>query len=198
MSRHLFIAPSGSTSTRWAEAFPESVALGGADCLSALAPTDTVWLASTLPDWREVLRRAVTAPLQVPVVVLSLQPSQDEALQALELGAQGYCHALAAPGQLREVAVVVRHGGLWIGAELMGRVIGAMRRALPDQAPEAALERLSPREQEVARAVAAGHSNKEIARLLGITERTVKAHLGTTFEKLGVRDRLQLALRIGA
>ncbi|WP_341643525.1 helix-turn-helix domain-containing protein [Thauera sp. SDU_THAU2] len=41
-------------------------------------------------------------------------------------------------------------------------------------------------------------SNKEVARLLGITERTVKAHLGAIFEKLGVRDRLQLALRVGA
>jgi DNA-binding NarL/FixJ family response regulator len=57
-------------------------------------------------------------------------------------------------------------------------------------------EELSGREAEVAREVVAGRSNKEIARVLGITERTVKAHLGAIFAKLGVRDRLQLALRL--
>jgi DNA-binding NarL/FixJ family response regulator len=46
----------------------------------------------------------------------------------------------------------------------------------------------------VARAIAEGGSNKEIARRLGITERTVKLHVGAVLEKLGVRDRLQVAL----
>ena len=57
---------------------------------------------------------------------------------------------------------------------------------------------LSVREAQVARAVTAGRSNREVAALLFISERTVKAHLGTVFEKLGVRDRLQLVLRLAA
>jgi DNA-binding NarL/FixJ family response regulator len=56
------------------------------------------------------------------------------------------------------------------------------------------LSMLTGREQEVSRAVAKGSSNKEIARQLGITERTVKAHIGSVFQKLNVRDRLHLAL----
>ena len=55
---------------------------------------------------------------------------------------------------------------------------------------------VSAREAEVAQAVAAGKSNREVAEQLFISERTVKAHLGAVFEKLGVRDRLQLALRL--
>ena len=55
---------------------------------------------------------------------------------------------------------------------------------------------LSDRETQVARLVSAGASNKEIAENLLITERTVKAHLSAVFEKLGVRDRLQLSLRV--
>jgi DNA-binding NarL/FixJ family response regulator len=55
---------------------------------------------------------------------------------------------------------------------------------------------LSEREAQVARLVAAGFSNREIADRLAITERTVKAHLTAIFEKLGLRDRLQLSLRI--
>ncbi len=57
-------------------------------------------------------------------------------------------------------------------------------------------ERLTVREKEIARLLARGGSNKEIARKLEITERTVKAHVSSILEKLGVRDRLQVALRI--
>ena len=56
---------------------------------------------------------------------------------------------------------------------------------------------LSRREMQVALRVAEGKSNKEVARLLLISERTIKAHLSSIFEKLGVRDRLQLALLVG-
>ena len=58
--------------------------------------------------------------------------------------------------------------------------------------------RLTAREVEVARAVAQGRSNKEVADLMFISERTVKAHLGSIFDKLGVRDRLQLVLHMAA
>lgn len=196
MSRHYFIAPIGTAPARWHAAFPDAEVLTGADAGTAYDAADTVWLSATLEDWPARLRSLLAAGVRA-VVVLSWQPQQHEALQALDGGARGYCHALAAPEQLREVAVVVHHGGLWIGADLMSRVIAAVSRVLPASAPASTLDTLSPREQEVARAVAQGHSNKEIARQLGITERTVKAHLGTVFEKLGVRDRLQLALRVG-
>ena len=57
---------------------------------------------------------------------------------------------------------------------------------------------LTPREREIALLVGAGVSNKAIAQRLDITERTVKAHLGAVFNKLGVTGRLQLALRVTA
>ena len=53
---------------------------------------------------------------------------------------------------------------------------------------------LSPREEEVLRLLATGLANKQIARRLGITERTVKAHLTSVFQQLGVTDRTQAAL----
>jgi DNA-binding NarL/FixJ family response regulator len=63
----------------------------------------------------------------------------------------------------------------------------------PDQRP-AGLSELSGREAEVTGLVADGLANKEIAGLLGITEGTVKAHLGAAFSKLGVRNRTQAAV----
>jgi two-component system, NarL family, nitrate/nitrite response regulator NarL len=58
------------------------------------------------------------------------------------------------------------------------------------------LKLLTKREKEVAIEAAKGLSNKEIARILKITERTVKAHLSSTFERLGAKDRLHLALML--
>ena len=56
------------------------------------------------------------------------------------------------------------------------------------------IQSLTAREQQVARAVAGGASNKEVARTLNITERTIKAHVSAIFLKLGARDRLHLSL----
>ena len=62
--------------------------------------------------------------------------------------------------------------------------------------PEDWSAKLTRREQTVASAIASGASNKEIARRLKITERTVKAHVSAVLDKLQVRDRLQISLRI--
>jgi len=93
------------------------------------------------------------------------------------------------------VARVVEHGGLWVGPRLMRRLMQGLA-ARGKAAAEPALDMLSQRERQVAVAVAQGSTNKEIARVMGITERTVKAHLSTAFEKLGVRDRMQLSLLV--
>jgi DNA-binding NarL/FixJ family response regulator len=141
------------------------------------------------------LRKALTGR---SLIVLADEPSEDEAMDALSAGAAGYCNGHAAPQVLLQVAAVVENGGVWIGQSLMQRFLAASARLLPEPAAEKNSWRtsLTPREQEVAAALAKGASNKEIARQLDITERTVKAHVGATFEKLGARDRLQLSLII--
>ncbi|HKJ94564.1 MAG TPA: helix-turn-helix transcriptional regulator, partial [Gammaproteobacteria bacterium] len=64
--------------------------------------------------------------------------------------------------------------------------------------PRSVFERLSPREHEIVAYLASGESNKGIAAKLGITERTVKAHLSSIFQKTGLKDRLHLALAANA
>lgn len=139
------------------------------------------------------------------VVLLSSVPQETEGLAALDARVRAYTHAHAVPRMLQEVALVVEHGGLWVGPELMQRLVGATHRALVHKSNASAQsgmpkvwELLSAREAEVAHAVAQGQSNKEIAARMFISERTVKAHLGAVFDKLGVRDRLQLVVRLAA
>ncbi|MBT0962440.1 response regulator transcription factor [Denitromonas iodatirespirans] len=194
MTQHLFIASNGQLNPRWRTAFPDATvrtALGG-------ERPDVLWWAQQPLDARAVAD-AIAAWPGTPVVVLSPTPRQEDAMLAIALGARGYCHSHATPAMLQQVAVAVTHGGLWLGPELMSRVMGAASARLSGEAPADTVDgfdRLTPRERDVALEVARGATNKEVARRLDISERTVKAHLGAAFEKLGVRDRLQLVLTL--
>ena len=158
-----------------------------------------------------VLERTRDLHPDTPIIVMSPIPHDTEGLRAINQGARGYCHLYANPALLQEVARAVQAGSLWVGPELVDRLVAAARSLLdkvetarqpasnatsdsPSEANRPDLSMLSPREREVADQVALGKTNKEIARTLDITERTVKAHLGAVFEKLAVRDRLQLVL----
>ena len=187
---------------RWLAAFPAGHWGDWAKIRSAPQAGDVVWLSVGYPLWLDVLTQLLQSRPGVLVVVLSAAPDQTEGLRAINQGARGYCHLYAAPELLQDVASVVAQGGLWVGPELVERIVAATRSLLErspaaaEQLPSADLSVLSARELEVAQAVAAGKSNREVAAQLFISERTVKAHLGSVFEKLGVRDRLQLALHL--
>jgi len=202
---HFFLASSERPDTalppeRWMVAFPEGQ-WGFWPALSRqVRPADVVWVSVRTSDWSSKVSELRRAHPACHVVVMSPVLQDEEGLTALNLGARGYCHLLASPDLLREVAQLVSHGGLWIGPELVQRLVAATRNLL-DRSPNAPLPQtdlsvLSERELQVARAVADGKSNREVAEQLFISERTVKAHLGAAFEKLGVRDRVQLVLHL--
>lgn len=187
---------------RWRAAFPQGQWGDWSRLSASLQAGDLVWLSVGYPLWLEVLAQLLGLQPAARVIVLSSVPDQTEGLRAIHQGARGYCHLYAAPEMLQDVGTVVAQGGLWLGPELVDRIVAATRELL-DRSPAAAetipvvdLSALSARELEVARAVAAGRSNREVAEALFISERTVKAHLSAVFEKLGVRDRLQLTLQL--
>jgi len=192
---------------RWREAFPDGQVHTTPE-LATQAVTGwsgLLWLTSSDPQWLDHLQQIRLKAPGLAVIVLSDAPESQQGLVALNAGARGYTHAYAVPGLLQEVAQVVQLGGLWVGPDLLQRLVGATASAvvkLPASAtganPPNAWALLSEREAQTARLVSAGQSNKEVAKALFISERTVKAHLGAVFEKLGVRDRLQLVLRLAA
>ena len=93
---------------------------------------------------------------------------------------------------------MITNGGVWMGQDLLKRLIEVSTSLAGNQAAQVDkhLNRLTKREKQVAIEAAKGLSNKEISRILKITERTVKAHLSSTFERLGAKDRLHLALML--
>jgi DNA-binding NarL/FixJ family response regulator len=116
---------------------------------------------------------------QVRVVVLT-GSADDRVAEALEAGA---CE------------VVLKDAEVDVLLEAIRRAAGGDRAVARTRPPAAPRDGLSPREREVLRLLAVGSSNREIARTLGITERTVKAHLHRVFDVLGATDRVQAALR---
>jgi len=197
----VFVTPAGSLRERWRQAFPEARVAAKLSRLTVdvLPGKGSLWLdfGATPPGLREA-RVKTARSLGRPVVAMVGTPSEAEAFALLNAGAQGYCHVEAAFTQLREIALVVEHGGLWMPPELLQRFLALSTRVMPAEEPDEVprLNDLTSRELMVAEQVARGASNREIAVALDITERTVKAHLSAIFEKLGVRDRVQLALKM--
>jgi len=199
--QNLFITSGGKLLADWEQAFAAAqiYTAASSEFFKAANKAKTViWLHAENPrhDVIASLRQILQTVPQARVVVLSNAPSQQLAFQAMSAGASGYCHAYSAAAVLKEVRSVVMHGGLWLGRELLQQLINVSIGLVsnqPDQVADA-LDKLTARERDVAIEAAKGLSNKEIARLLNITERTVKAHISACFERLHVKDRLQLAL----
>lgn len=121
----------------------------------------------------------------VRIVILTSFSDRARVRQALAAGAVGYQLKDAEPGALRAAVRAAAAGHV----PLDPRVAQAV---LPERAESG--PQLSAREREVLLLAADGLANKQIARALGITERTVKAHLGSVFRRIGVADRTSAAL----
>ena len=141
------------------------------------------------PDWRERLRSiAVLAGLG--------RPDDQVGAAALRAGVCGFCHVYAPLETLQLALRVIADGELWVGRSLLSRMLRGLLHGQSEPRSANWYTGLTDRERQVAGLAAMGESNDAIARQLGITPRTVKAHLSAVFEQLGVADRLQLALRV--
>jgi len=137
----------------------------------------------------EVLRRLRNEASAPAVILLAGNISDDEVVDAMRLGAKGVVLKEMAPTLLVQCIRKVAAGGIWLEKEAIGRALGKLLQAGDGRARAA----LTPREIEIVRMVAQGIGNREVGERLFISEGTVKTHLHTIYEKLGVKGRMQLA-----
>lgn len=184
----------------WLVTFPELLARS-ASSGSGLVVIDT---ATPGYDNEASLNRLKGINAALRILLVGRLPPEKE-LAALAAGAMGCCNPELAEEQVRRILAIVEDGGVWISNAALPQLLQRLRsRAVKTPAPAdpkpaapaEGLAGLTQREREIAHMVAAGESNKVIARKLNITDRTVKAHLTTVFQKLHVNDRLQLALYV--
>jgi DNA-binding NarL/FixJ family response regulator len=150
---------------------------------------DVVLMDLSMPemDGVEATRAVMASRPGTRVLVLTSFSDRERVKEVLAAGAIGYVLKDSEPADLLAAVHAAALGHVPIDP----RVAGAL---LPSTGAPAAADGLSPRETEVLRLVAQGLANKQIARALGITDRTVKAHLGRVFREIGVLDRTSAAL----
>ena len=181
----------------WHRVLPEAHPREASECVTAPQHGALLWLSTDVADWQATSQRWSDAGSRV--LILTRLPDPSEMNRALACGARAYLPALANTQVVRQAAEVVSSGGLWFPEDLLGSLLRLVSGALEQSGrkrTEADLSMLTGREQQVARYAAKGDSNRLITESLGITERTVKEHMGSVFRKLGVKDRMQLMLLV--
>jgi DNA-binding NarL/FixJ family response regulator len=134
------------------------------------------------------------------VIVLTASEDKNEFVQAMKLGCSGIVLKQTAPDLIVKSIRKVHSGEIWLDSHTTAAVMRQFSTALEGGHPSASgtkgRERspLSAREREIVALVAQGYKNKEMAEKMFISEQTVKNHLHNIFDKLGVSDRLELAL----
>jgi len=139
---------------------------------------------------------------EAKTIVIGGDICEDMEWELLKAGVRGCCRGDSDPKFLRQVVEAVQLGELWIRRTLTCRLIDELGKTTAKnkayRTSFGLLNKLTQREYDIAVRVGNGESNKQIAKSCAITERTVKAHLTEVFQKLGVTDRLNLALVLSA
>ena len=168
-----------------------ATAATGAEALQAIAEhdPDIVVLDIQMPEGSgiEVLRKLRSSGDQRPVALLTASIDDSSFAEALSLKVDGVLMKTSDPALLIECLDSVRSGEEWIDPQL--------QREARQPSPQPGKSVLSPREAELVKLVRKGLRNREIAEQLGITEGTVKVYLHSVFEKTGVANRTELAIR---
>jgi DNA-binding NarL/FixJ family response regulator len=187
------------------DAEPDLVVVGEAgDGEEAVALTlqhepDILLLDVAMPhaNGMEVLQQIAAASKTTRIIMVTGAVEENELRQALRLGARGFVLKESGAMQLLESIRVVHGGEYFVGRECMADLVSAVRSrgvvngSAPRQKPDFGL---TIRERQIVSAVVNAYQNKEIAEKFAISEKTVKHHLTNIFNKVGVSNRLELAL----
>lgn len=143
----------------------------------------------------DIVREIAAAGEEPRVLVLTGVRDPEIQRRAVQLGAMGVVAKEKAAAVLLSAIRKVYAGEAWIDRGMMGSLLREVRPARPREDPEAArIATLTTREREIIALVAQGAGTARLASELGINEKTVRNHLVSIYAKLGVADRLELAI----
>ncbi len=153
-------------------------------------------LAAEEASGSEVLRQIANFSPPIRTILLTSEVKRQQIVQALQLGARGLVLNDASTQAVIKSIRMVMAGEYWIARENISDLIQVLRGSQKRSRKETKQRnrRLSARELEIVSAVVAGFTNKDIAQKFSLSEDTVKHHLTNIFDKLGVSNRLELAI----
>lgn len=156
-------------------------------CAAARPNVALIDLEMPILDGIEATRQIRGASPATSVIVFTSFSDRERILGALDAGAIGYVLKDAEPEELHRAIRAAARGEAPLAPKAAAALLDARSAAIPSHD-------LTEREREVLQLVASGLANKQIARRLGISEKTVKGHLTNVFQAIGVTDRTQAAL----
>jgi len=130
----------------------------------------------------------------IPTVVVSHHDDRDTIERCLACGASGFIPKSSSKEIIRRAVELVLAGGIFVPAQALRQVAAEAVAEAADGGGEAAPEALTERQRRVLQMMMEGHSNKQIAYRLGISEWTVKAHVSAVLRKLRVHNRVAAVL----
>jgi len=170
----------------------------GKTCLALVEELkpDMLILDLSMPDQGglAVLSELGGAESRVRTIILTASEDERDYVESVRRGARGIVLKAAATERLLEGIRKVYQGEVWIDQRVAAEVMKAMSQPGGPRASRGGRDLITPREKEIVALVTQGLRNKEIAEKLSISEQTVKNHLQNIYDKLGVSDRLELAL----
>jgi DNA-binding NarL/FixJ family response regulator len=190
MRQCIFITQPEFESKHWYSAFPGCMVLTKEP--NRVSSSSIIWVLAGTPDWLHVVKKYTQQRL--PVIVMTNNLEIGELRAALQAGARGYVEALASKVIIEQVSETICADAIWIPGQLLSNLVGALSKTNFNYSHECNLDALTKRERQVVDIVVTGATNKQAAESLNITERTIKEHMGSIFNKLKVRDRIQLML----
>ncbi|HEY1985674.1 MAG TPA: response regulator transcription factor [Terracidiphilus sp.] len=128
-------------------------------------------------------------------IVIGPEKEDELVLDAIRAGARAYLDSSADPGIVRLAIDVVVSGSIWAPRRLLSKLIDRLLNVPDSGGTGVSNLQLTAREQQVLELILLARSNREIARQLGIEERTVKAHVGRLMRKTGAENRIELSMR---
>jgi DNA-binding NarL/FixJ family response regulator len=142
----------------------------------------------------EILQKIRRARPAIRLIVIGPEGNDELVMESIIVGARGYLDTTASPQMVRQAINIVTGGSIWAPRRLLSKLIDRLL-AIPDTSLTNAPPHLTSREHQVLDLILLACSNREIARQLGIEERTVKAYVGSLMRKTRSDNRIELSMR---
>jgi DNA-binding NarL/FixJ family response regulator len=152
------------------------------------AHPDVTLMDISMPELNgiDAIERVMQEDPEVRIIVLSMHDTEEHVWRALQAGASGYLLKDALVEELEFAIRAVARGGSYLSPTVSRHVLNDYVRRIGDERGNH--ERLTPRQREIVQLVAEGHTNHQIAEILGLSIKTIQTHRATLMDRLGIHD----------